>query len=271
LRFLFLLALSLSSSGALALPLYELGVAAGSGYVPDYPASDEGRVRTLVLPNFRYRGKVIRADEEGGLRARVAQKSRYDFDLSFGGAFPVNAGENRARKDMEPLDWLVEFGARLMITVWDHPGESRLRIGLPLRSVFSANGTNFTRRGFVTVPGLIHEQFAWPCQRCRTLSFFGPTLASEGVADYFYQVEKKDVTPERGEYDARRGLIGTDLTTGLAYTHQSWEVYIGGRVSSYAGAANRASPLFRRETNVAGFIAFGWLFYQSSAEAYSVR
>jgi len=256
----------LFSLTASAAPLYELGVAAGGGYLPDYPASDEGRVRLLVLPNFRYRGKVFRADEESGLRARLFKNKNYDFDLSFGGAFPVNTGENRARKDMEALDWLVEFGPRLFAILWYDPFVGRLRFGLPVRAVFSTDGTSATHRGFVAVPGFLGELFFWPCADCRLYAALGPTFATEGVGDYFYQVEQKDVTSSRPAFNGKQGYTGTDLTVGISYTKQQFEMFFGGRASSYAGAANQDSPLFKRKENFAGFFAIGWLFYTSSAQ-----
>jgi hypothetical protein len=248
-------------------PLYELGVAAGSGYLPDYPAANEGRVRTLILPNFRYRGKILRADEESGVRARLFNNDRFDFDISFGGAFPVNAGDNRARKDMASLDWLVEFGPRLFTVLWHNPKHSRGRLALPIRGVFSTTGSSATYQGLVTVPGIIVELFQTPCERCRMFSALGPTIASEGVGDYFYEVGPSDATPQRPQYDARPGYVGTDLTSGLVYNINQWEIFVGGRISSYTGSANQRSPLFKAKENIAGFVAFGWLFYTSEAEA----
>lgn len=243
-----------------------MGLAAGGGYLPDYPASDEGRVRSLVVPNFRYRGRVLRADEDSGLRARLFTDERIDFDFSFGGAFPVNTGDNRARKGMDALDWLVEFGPRLFVILWHDEAQGRLRFGLPFRAVFSTDGTSATHRGFVAVPGFIGEVFSWPCSTCRLYTAVGPTFATEGVGDYFYQVEKKDVTDSRPAFNGKQGYTGTDLTAGISYTHKDIELYLGGRVSSYAGAANQASPLFKRKENVAGFFAIGWLFYSSTAQ-----
>ncbi|MBY0517051.1 MAG: MipA/OmpV family protein [Bacteriovoracaceae bacterium] len=244
-----------------------MGVGAGTGYLPDYPAAGQGRVRTLALPNFRYRGKVLRADEDSGVRARIFENENVDFDLSFGGAFPVNAGDNRARKDMAPLNWLVEFGPRLFVILYNNPKKARLRFGLPMRAVYSTDGKSATYRGIVTVPGFLGELFHSPCDRCRMIAAIGPTFASEGVGDYFYQVDQKDVTANRPFYDAKPGYMGTDFTAGLSYTQAQWEIFIGGRASTYAGAVNERSPLFIRRENVAGFIAVGWLFYSSKEEA----
>lgn len=241
-------------------------MATGGGYLPDYPASDQGRLRNLVLPNFRYRGRILRADEDSGVRARLFTDEDIDFDLSFGGAFPVNTGDNRARKGMDALDWLVEFGPRLFVIMWHNKEQGRLRFGLPFRAVFSTDGTSATHRGFVAVPGFLGELFKWPCESCRLYAAIGPTFATEGVGDYFYQVEQKDVTASRPAFNGKEGYTGTDFTTGVTYTRKQLELFLGARASSYAGSANQDSPLFRRKENFAGFFAIGWLFYTSSAQ-----
>lgn len=266
-KLLFFILSFLFAESVWALPLYEFGVAGGVGYLPDYPGSNEGQVRRLVLPNVRYRGKVFRADENGGVRAKVFEYKALDFDFSFGGAFPVNSGDNSARRDMQPLDWLVEFGPRVMTTLWFETNVGRVRLALPFRAVFSTDVTSFTYEGTVAVPGVIAEKFLWPCKSCRTIVTLGSSFASQGVGEYFYQVSEKDVTESRKAYDARGGYMGTDLTFGIAYFHKRVQLIFGARASSYQGSVNERSPLFKSNENLAGFLAVGWMFYQSKEMA----
>lgn len=235
--------------------------------MPDYPAAGEGRVRSLVVPNFRYRGKILRADEDSGVRARLFNNDVFDFDLSFGAAFPVNSGDNKARENMDPLDWLVEFGPRLFTILWNEKGVGRLRLGLPVRSVFSSPGTSATYQGLVLVPDIVFELFQFPCARCRMFAGIGPSYVTKGIGEYFYEVKPKDATSSRPAYQGRAGYMGTDLVMGMAYSLKQWELFLGGRYSNYRGAANEQSPLFKHEENYAGFFAVGWLFYQSETEA----
>lgn len=264
---LILTTLLIFSFEASALSLYELGVAGGVGYVPDYPAANQGRIRTLVVPNFRYRGKIFRADQNSGVRAAIYSYKAIDFDFSFGASFPVNSASSASRKGMEHLDWLVEFGPRILTTLWHEPGTGRVRLSLPFRGVFSTDATSLTYQGTVAVPSLIVEKFSFPCDSCRTLVALGSTIASRGVGNYFYEVSAKDVTPEREEYHAQGGYLGTDLTFGMTYQEESLQIFFGGRASSYDGAANENSPLFKLKENIAAFMAVGWLFYQSEEEA----
>ena len=47
-------------NGAPTKPLWELGVAAGGIYSPDYPAADKNSLHGLALPNLIYRGEFFR-------------------------------------------------------------------------------------------------------------------------------------------------------------------------------------------------------------------
>jgi outer membrane protein len=249
-----------------ALSLYEVGVAAGVGYVPNYPASDEGKVRTLIVPNFRFRGKHFKVDDKNGARAGLWNYKSFSLDLSFGASFPVNSNDSATRKEMRPLNWLAEFGPRLQSVLWHDPGVGRLRLTLPFRSVFSTDVKNYTYVGTVLVPGIVAEKYAWPCESCRTVMTLGSTIASRGVGNYFYEVNPRDVNEWRSEYHATGGYLGSDLTAGVTYVKDAFSVFVGARASSYKGAANDNSPLFKATENFGGFIGIGWLFYQSKAQ-----
>ena len=82
------------------LPLWELGLVVGAGYLPDYPAADEYSTRVLPLPYFVYRGKVFRSEESGLLRGRIVDSARLEFDVSVAGALDVKSKDNVARAGM---------------------------------------------------------------------------------------------------------------------------------------------------------------------------
>ncbi|HYF08587.1 MAG TPA: hypothetical protein VD970_13260, partial [Acetobacteraceae bacterium] len=44
---------------------------------------------------------------------------------------------------------------------------------------------------------------------------------------------------------------------------ETLSVVVGGRVFNFSGAANRDSPLFRREWNYAVAAGFSWTFFRS--------
>ena len=69
-------------------------LAAGAGYVPDYPGADRYSTRAAVLPVFTYRGPVLRIDG-GSVSGRLARSSEWELDLSANGAFNANKIRDR--------------------------------------------------------------------------------------------------------------------------------------------------------------------------------
>src|SRR5690606_39938878 len=70
----------LAEEPARAKPLWEVGVAGGAGWLPDYPAAGQNHFNGIALPYLVYRGEFLRADEKGLVRGRFV-KSR-DFERS---------------------------------------------------------------------------------------------------------------------------------------------------------------------------------------------
>ena len=61
-------------------PLWEAGVGVVAGSIPDYPGAGHSTFHTVPIPGFVYRGKRVRADEDGGLRARFYKTENWEFD-----------------------------------------------------------------------------------------------------------------------------------------------------------------------------------------------
>ncbi len=121
-------------------PLWELGVAAGVGSLPDYPAADQNHVRALALPFIRYRGDILRSDEKGLVRGRFIRTPDVEFDISLNGSFPARSDKNTARAGMPDIDWLGEVGPRLEWTVARAAGDiARVTLELPVRTVWSTD------------------------------------------------------------------------------------------------------------------------------------
>ncbi len=112
-------------------PLWEVG-AVGLGVSQQaYPGSDRQVNRALALPWFVYRGRYLRADNEGvGLRA--VRTPRYEFDVSAAGAFGSRAGDDPKRQGMPVLGTLVEIGPRLRVHLGGTPEGGALAVGSSL-------------------------------------------------------------------------------------------------------------------------------------------
>jgi outer membrane scaffolding protein for murein synthesis (MipA/OmpV family) len=85
---------------------------------------------------------------------------------------------------------------------------------------------------------------------------------------YFYEVAPEFATPERPAYSASSGLML--VRTGLFATRRvNPDLRLFGfvRFESYAGAANRDSPLTKRSTGASAGFGFAWTLARSQASA----
>jgi len=247
-------------------PLWEVGVAAGVGHVPDYPGADKARTRGIVLPYAVYRGPVLRVDE-GGVRGRVFESPDWSFDLSATAAFNVRDNTNTTREGMPALDYLFGVGPQ-----WIYKGLQTRGNGptlhLKLRALMSTDFKRLDERGVSFDP-----EVRWRFGRiggtpaALTLSL-QPTWASRALQAYFYEVDPSQVTAARPAYRARAGYLGTDLGATLSHSPApglSW--FVTARLSSLHGAANADSPLLRERSNVSVGTGLIWTPWRSSARA----
>ncbi len=243
-------------------PLYELGVGGALGFLPDYPGSDQGKVRSMVLPYGIYRGRVLRADKDGGVRTSILKGLRYEMDLSFGGSFPASSEDNRARTGMDDLDWLFEIGPQLKFHLLNSQ-EYRIELRLPVRASFSTNFSKTVDRGYNITPHVVMQKKGFPYPGANFLLEGTLFYASERLSQYFYQVDPGYSTVDRPRYDARPGYVGWTLTVGQSFPFYDNGFYVAYRYMNYSGAANRVSPLFRASENHSLGIGLIWQLYES--------
>jgi len=95
-------------------PLWQFGFGGGGGVTPHYPASNQSNLRVLAVPTFRYRGRILRSDDDG-TRARLIRFEDTEIDLSGAASFPVSSSENAARVGMPELTFT---GSTVKIASW---------------------------------------------------------------------------------------------------------------------------------------------------------
>lgn len=247
------------------LPLIEIGILGGGGYVPDYPAAEQSRLRGAVSPSVTYRGDLLRADEFGA-RLRAWRDGGTEFSLSASGSFPVSSRDNRAREGMPDLDWLGEIGPTLRITLWRDPAAPRrVMLETPVRAVFSTDLSSIHFRGWVFNPDIAWEQRDLLIPRSRFRIGLGVVLANERFMDYFYGVAPEFARPGRPAYCARGGYLGTRLQFSYRVpVTEHLSLIAGARIENFTGAANADSPLFRRDFNFSVAAGFSWTLYRST-------
>jgi MipA family protein len=246
------------------LPLWEVGMAAGALSQQAYPGADEQVTRTPLLPYVIYRGKVLRADDDGaGLRA--VRTDGFELDVSFAGSLSSGGKALKAREGMPRLRSLVEFGPVGRWYLNGREATDRITFELPLRGVFEANDLR-RHRGMTLEPELGMER------RSRTGWSYGVSagllFGDQRLGATYYAVAPGEALPDRPAYAARSGLIAWRLKGGVSYpVTPDLRVFAIGRLDSVAGAANRASPLVRQTTGASIGIGLTYTFKRSEARA----
>jgi len=248
------------------LPLWEVGIGAAGFSTPAYPGADDRSNRGLVLPYVLYRGKVLRADQNG-VGARLLNTDKVEFDIGFAGSLPAQSDDVEARRGMPDLGTLVEFGPRVRYKFADLGEQGRMRFELPLRAVIEARG-GLRRQGWTMEPRLVWERRGEGA-RWTMEAQLGAVFGDRRINRYFYEVEPQYATTERPAYHADGGLLL--VRTGLFGTwRMNPDVRVFGfvRYESYSGAANRDSPLMKKSTGTSAGLGFAWTFARSQARAY---
>jgi len=243
------------------LPLWEVGVFAGSASTPAYPASADRAALALVVPVLVYRGEVFRADREG-VGAWLFRSDNLEFDLGFAASLPSKSDDSAVRKGMPDLGTLVEFGPRLNLTLARPAPGYRVQLELPVRAALEIGG-GVRRQGYTIEPKLSYELR----DRTRGWDFTasaGLVWGDAEINSFFYGVSPAYATATRPAYAARQGLIATRL--GLRSSQQitpDLRVYGFVRQEFFDAGANQASPLYQQSNGTSVGLGLVWMLGRS--------
>ncbi|MCW8986176.1 MAG: MipA/OmpV family protein [Gammaproteobacteria bacterium] len=245
-----------------SIPKWELGVGIGAISLPHYRGSDQNADYVSPIPYFRYSGKRLQLDKEGG-RFYFYNSDEFKFDLSTAFSLPVDSDDNHARTGMNNLGAVIELGPRIQFSLYQSKDKSlRIRFALPLREAFDIGDVKDI--GWVFSPYLQLRYFnsGW-----ETATSFGPVWASEEYHDYFYQVAPQYATTTRTAYNAQAGYSGSRLTFMLSKRFGDTFFGLFARYDDLSGATFIDSPLIKQKDSLMIGVALSWVFKKS--EKYS--
>lgn len=252
-------------SAAASEPLWEVRLAGFGRNGPAYPASSESQVDIVPLPFPIYRGRFLRIgdDTEKPVRTRLFRRDRVKIDIDFGLNFPVDSDDVDVRDGMPDLDLLLEVGPELELQFTGEPLGGELFLAAQLRGAVSLDGLDPSGRGGIFSLELKHKHPLFS-PSTELLTRITPEWGSKDYMDFFYGVASDFATPERTEYRAKSGYLGTKLSFVLKNElTPTFETRIGLRAGFHSGAANRNSPLFTDDTTFGAYAAFLWKFWES--------
>lgn len=245
-------------------PLWEFGIGAFAGFIPDYPAADENHFNGLAVPFAIYRGEIFRLGDGGGPRGTVVDEPWLEFNLGFDASFPVDSDDNDAREGMADLDALFEVGPQAIVKFLPDDEKNDLDLALAVRGVISTDITNTRYQGLVFNPRLIHRREDIFERDVRSFASVGPTFGFDGLNNYFYEVEPNDVSDDREEFDADDGYLGTEATLGLSFgITDRVRIFTGTQFGFWNGSTNDSSPLHKDDFTAAVFTGLSWRLLES--------
>ncbi|NML18544.1 MipA/OmpV family protein [Azohydromonas caseinilytica] len=242
-------------------PLWELGLGAGVLRLPHYRGSDQSHTWVLPVPYVVYRGEILKADREGA-RAVLLETDRLDFDLSLAASPPTRSDDNEARRGMEDLPPIVEFGPNVNWTLGRGQGW-KLDLRLPVRAALGV-GSNGGFKGWVATPQLNLD--------LTDLRGWRVGVAAAAIAqdrrynELFYGVSPAEAAPGRPAYRPGGGAAGGYLLGAVSRRVDNW--WLGGflRWDSLRGASFLDSPLVRQREHWSVGVAVSWVFATSDRQ-----
>jgi outer membrane protein len=242
-----------------AFPLLEAGAGAVAAVVPAYPGSEDTNNFFIPFPTFFYRGDVLRADEEGGMRGRFLKTEDFEINLSIGGSLPANSEDVYARRGMPDLNTMVEVGPGLLATLWKKKGITNYKLGLniPIRAAFAVDFFEAKERGLVFNPLLYFITENLIGKRVFTFTSVSSVVASHKFQKVFYQVDPQFTLNDRPAYAAQSGYLGTTVAQGFSkLLFGKVNTFVGLTWQNLRGSANENSPLFIKKDNFSAAIGF---------------
>lgn len=249
-------------------PQWELGAGFITLNTPDYPGSNNNRLRVVPFPYYIYRGKYFRADDEG-TRARLLSSKRHETGLSFGFNFPVNSGDNPSRQGMPNLDALISIGPRVLFRLFPGGSNHKLNFSFATRWVFSSKfsfSDLFRAQGLSFEPRLSYWYY-WSEYRITFFTSFGCEFGTSRYTGFFYNVDPLYQTPERPTHTSKAGLIESSISGGLGKRiNDKLFLFTGVSHRNLDWAANKNSPLVETKNNLGFIFGLVWTFLESEEE-----
>lgn len=247
------------------LPLWEAGFVAAGVNQPAYPGAEDRAGLLFALPFVIYRGDYLRIDR-GTVGLRAIKTPRAELDVGFAASLGSSSSVVEARRGMDDLGTLVEFGPRLKIHLGDvSEGHGSSRIQIPVRGVYDLNN-HLKYRGIAYELQWVKDM-ELPEDWTVTTNL-GALFGDQQLADTFYRVAPGEATSVRPSYNASSGLISWQASIFASrFFTRDMRLLSYLRFDSVASSANHDSPLVRRDTGWTFSLGLLWTLSHSDAYA----
>ncbi len=254
-----LMLMSLQLSAQELKPEWELGAVGLALSQQAYPGSSYQRQAALIAPVFVYRGRFLRANENGvGLRA--VDEPSFELDLGFAASLGARSDQIPKRAGMQNLGTLVEFGPRSKWYLSSKVGTEKTWLEMPVRGVFNLNNRAHYV-GMTAEPQIAYEINRQPW---RLWASAGALIGDSKMNQYLYGVSSQDVTANRAAYQGKAGIMTWKASLAGSYNiTPNLSVFASARANTVAGTSNASSPLIDQKRGLSYGIGVLYFFAKS--------
>ena len=236
-----------------------IGIASVSG-VPDYIGSDEARNITLPIPYILYNGPKMKISQSG-INGKLFNSENLYVSLSLSGAIPVDSDKNKARKGMDDIDAVLEYGPSFKyFLMGGDKKDNALLLDVSFREARTIKNESLN---FSSTPSIVFrnrfedDYFKGRLNFSTSLKF---EFVSDKYAQAFYGVDPMFETSTRKRYKAPGGYAGFRFNTSLRWKRDNQMVSIFFAHSDISDAKYVSSPLVKVTTHSLFGGSYFWLF-----------
>lgn len=229
---------------------WTLGIGVASvANVPAYIGSDETRNITLPIPYILYNGPKVRVSQSG-INGKLFNSENLYVSLSLSGAIPVNSDKNNARKGMDDIDAVIEYGPsfKYFLTGGDRK-DNALLLDISFREARTIKNESLN---FSSTSGIVFRK-KFENDYLRGRLNFSSTLKFEFVSDKyaqaFYGVDPIFETASRERYKAEGGYAGFRFNTNFRWKKDNHMISVFFAHSDISDAKYVSSPLIKVTTH----------------------
>ena len=238
---------------------WELGAGLMAIDIPFYPGSSQSKTYLLPIPHIFYRSEKLEVDN--GIDATFLKTPRTRFNISADFGVPVNSTDSDAREGMPDLDFVLQVGPSLEITLAGGRFKpSHFRVELPVRTAIATDLQSAENVGWLFEPRLTYETRRPHATGFAYLISAGLRFSDAELHQYYYGVEQAFVTPERTPFDASSGYSGAFVDYIANWRTDNLVFFALIRYQNLAGAEFEDSPLVEQNDYFSFGAGVTWIF-----------
>jgi outer membrane scaffolding protein for murein synthesis (MipA/OmpV family) len=238
---------------------WELGAGLAVLDIPFYPGAAQSKTYLLPIPHIFYRSEKLEIDN--GLEATFLKTPRTRLNLSVDFAVPVNSKDSDAREGMPDLDFVIQIGPSLEITLaGGRFRPSHFRLELPVRAAIATDFRSAENVGWLFEPRLTFETRRPHKTGFAYLISGGLRFSTEELHQYYYGVQQAFVTPDRTRFDASAGYSGLFIDYIANWRTEDLIFFALLRYQNLTGATFTNSPLVEQDDYLIIGAGVTWIF-----------